>query len=146
MSKSKIQKVSWGILALVGAAAIAGIAVAQQIVTPQPFPTRMATAGSGSVATTNTFQSIFASVTRDADNPNALRRGCLIINVSTNVQYVFFGPITNATTVQSVPLNPATVAGRAGGSVTCAAVGGGVNQDQISITGTAPNQFIALQE
>jgi hypothetical protein len=105
---------------------------AQTYTVPVPVQT---TTGSSTITVTSTFQNVFSA--------NATRKGCLIINTDVNEQWVFFGPIANATKALSVPLNPATSAGLAGGQVTCATTSGGVLTDQISITGTATGTFVA---
>lgn len=113
-----------------------------QTVTLQPVPLTAVNA-SGAVASTNTFQSVFAAAGPAAST--ALRYGCLLINTSTAVQYVFFGPIASATTPKSIPLNPASSAGQAGGQASCPIQSGGVVQDQISITGTTGGTFLAIR-
>ena len=83
---------------------------------------------SGTVAVTNTFQSIQVLT--------AGRKGCTIQNNGTHNMDVFFGPIGSATAGASVILS-------AGQAVSCAVPGLGVLTDQISITGTATELFFA---
>lgn len=83
---------------------------------------------SGTIAVSNTFQSIQAST--------AGRNGCLLQNNGTNPMWVFFGALGSATKGASFVL-------AAGASLTCAVGGLGVVTDQISITGTAGDAFFA---
>ncbi len=93
------------------------------------------TNGSGTIAVTNTFQSVFAQ-TQSSFGNSVLRGGCMVQNNSAaNPMYVYFGPIGSATLATSVKL-------KAGDSVTCA-VGGSVLRDQVSVTGTAGDAFYA---
>lgn len=92
---------------------------------------------SGSIGTTNTFQSLSLAVV-----PPNRRNGCLIQDNGSNTMYVFFGPIGSATKAASYQLIPPGT-GIQGGSVSCATGGGGVLQDQISITGTSGDAFAA---
>lgn len=94
---------------------------------------------SNTITTTNTFQAIWASTT-----PDQPRVGCLIINTATNRQWVYFG--TSPTKAAAIPLEPATVTAGLGGSVSCSTTAGGAAQDQIWITGTAGDTFVATQE
>lgn len=88
---------------------------------------------SGTIAATNTFQSIWTASTN-----NRGRAGCTVQNNGTNAMYVFFGPIASATIGKSVKL-------AAGLAVNC--VGSGiVLQDQVSITGTSGDAFFAAQQ
>jgi hypothetical protein len=83
---------------------------------------------SGTIATTNTFQSIQAA--------NNGRYGCAVQNNGTHTMYVFFGPIANATTSNSIEL----VAQQ---SVSCQTGTNLVLSDQVSITGTSGDAFFA---
>ena len=86
---------------------------------------------SGTIAVTNTFQSIQAST--------AGRNGCLIQNQSTtNPMYVYFGAIGVATKAKSFILDTAH-----GLAISCSVGGLGVLTDQVSITGTAADGFTA---
>ncbi len=84
---------------------------------------------STSIAVTNTFQSIWAS--------NSNRNDCIIQNNGAASMYIYFGPIANATTSNSLIL-------AAAGIFRCAN-SGIVQSDQISITGTATQKFFAIQ-
>lgn len=95
------------------------------------------TDASGSVSSTNTFQQVFAGVAR---------QGCRIVNTGTHVEYVFPGALAGATTPTAFPLNAAAGAGQAGGAFDCSTPSGGVYQDQISITGTSGDTFVAKQQ
>lgn len=87
---------------------------------------------SGTISVSNTFQSIQVLT--------AGRNGCLIENQSTtDVMWVFFGPIGSATKTTAFPIG--------GGSfppaISCAVGGIGVLTDQVSITGTSADAFTA---
>lgn len=83
---------------------------------------------SGTIAVTNTFQSI---------SPQTLSRGgCLIQNNGSNSMWVFFGPIASATKAKSVVVP-------AGQSVSCSTGTAAPVTDQISITGTSADAFYA---
>lgn len=97
---------------------------------------------SSTIAVTNTFQSIALAANTGG---RRARLSCLIINNSTNRQWVFFGPIASATKAKSIPLEAAPAANALGGNVTCT-IGGSVLQDQISITGTMGDTFVAKQQ
>lgn len=83
---------------------------------------------SGTIAVTNTFQSIQALT--------AGRKGCLIQNNSARNMYVFFGTMASATLTNTYIL-------AAGTSISCAVGGLGVSTDQVSITGTATDAYFA---
>ena len=85
---------------------------------------------SSTIAATNTFQSIFAA--------NTNRTACTIQNLGTHSMFVFFGPIANAISNNSVTLV-------AGDSVRCNN-GNIVLQDQVSITGTLGDAFFAAKQ
>lgn len=89
---------------------------------------------SSTIAVTNTFQSVFTA----ANNRNS----CLVINTSGHEQYVFFGPIASATIAKSVPLEAATATAHLGGYASCT-VGGVSLTDQVSITGTSGDTYVA---
>lgn len=89
------------------------------------------TNAAGSIAVTNTFQSIQVST--------AGRQGCLIQNQSTtNAMYVYFGAIGGATTAKSFILDTSH-----GLAISCAVGGIGVVTDQVSITGTSGDLYNA---
>lgn len=86
---------------------------------------------SGTIAVSNTFQSIQVF--------NRGRTGCLIQNQSTsNTMWVYFGPVASATKAASFILDTAH-----GLSISCAVGGTSVVDDQVSITGTATDAFVA---
>lgn len=118
-------------------------AYAQQPVVTSPSGVTSLNA-SGTIAVTNTFQSVFTAGSTSAGGAGT-RRSCLIMNTSANEQWVHFGSDT-ATKANSIPIDPPATLGHAGGYVTCANPGGTVAQDAISITGTAGDAFVALQE
>ena len=111
-----------------------GVAVAQQVVQTQPLATNSINA-SGSISSTNAFQSIFTASTLDRG-----RTSCTVQNnsIAGNNMFVFFGPLATATSPTSVQLTP-------GQAVNCT-VGGIVLKDQVSITGTTGDQFFAAQQ
>lgn len=80
----------------------------------------------GTVTTHGTFQTALAS--------SATRKGCLVVNTSTDVEYVFFGANGSATEATSIPLAAAAVAGGQGGSLSCAVGGLAVATDNLAIT------------
>lgn len=84
---------------------------------------------SSTIAVTNTFQSIWSS--------NSFRNDCIIQNNGAASMYIYFGPIANATTPNSLSL--------AANSTFRCANSGIVQSDQISITGTATQKFFAIQ-
>jgi len=117
-------------LCLALAPAMALAAAGQPVVTlPEP---RASTGGNASstIASTNTFQSLWAA--------NAVRGSCTIENNGTNTMWVFFGPIASATEATSVQL-------AAGQSVNCDSAHV-VSTDQVSITGTSGDTFFAQQQ
>ena len=83
---------------------------------------------SGTIAVTNTFQSI--------QPQNNGRIGCTIENNGTHTLYVYFGAIANATTANSFQLSP-------GQPVSCLVGNGYLLSDQVSITGTGGDAFAA---
>ncbi len=89
--------------------------------------TRTSTNLAGTIAVTNTFQSI--------DAANTARQGCVVQNNGAASMWVFFGPIASATKAKSVVLST-------GQSVGCNVFGATLG-DQISITGTATQEFFA---
>ena len=105
--------------------AAAGVSLAQVFVNSTVVAT--------TISVTNTFQSIQAA---QAVSGAAPRRGCTIQNNGTHVMYVFFGPIASATTSNTFQV-------AAGQSINCGAFPGIVLQDQISITGTSGDAFVA---
>lgn len=109
-------------------------AFGQQQVITQPYGSRSSN-NSGTIAVTNTFQSVFTASTGN----NTGRTGCALQNNSaSNSMYVFFGAIADATIGKSVKLSP-------GQSVNCNA-GNIVLKDEVSITGTSGDAFFAAQQ
>lgn len=100
-------------------------------VTTQPYPVTTQNS-SGIIASTGTFQSIWAAVSAPRR-----RAACFVQNNSASPMYVYFGAVADATTPTSVKLT-------AGQFVTCN-IGGTAQQDQVSITGTAGETFYAGQ-
>lgn len=110
---------------------IASPAYAQQTVITKPYVAPNSTIGSGSIATTDLFQSVFAQ--------NASRASCLVQNKSSlNTMWVYFGARTSATKDLSIKLSP-------GSGVSCS-VGSVVLKDEISVTGTSADLFYAGQQ
>ena len=108
-------------------------AISQQTVITQPQGVTTLN-GSGTIAVTNTFQSVFAASTNTRG-----RTGCTLQNNGADAMYVFFGPIASATLGKSVKL-------LTGQSVSCATSAGGVLKDQVSITGTSTETFYAAEQ
>lgn len=107
--------------------------------------------GSGTIAVTNTWQQVWPA--QIGSSP--ARRGCLVLNNSTDRQWVYFqGPgmampaAGNASTIKaaSVPLEPASATNALGGWVTCNAGTGSVLQDSVWITGTMGDTYVAKQQ
>jgi hypothetical protein len=113
------------------------LAFAQQPVVTQPLGVT-SLVSSGIIATTNTFQSVFAQAPTGPGG-GAGRNGCTLVNEGTHTMYVYFGPIASATTPFSIPL-PA-ISGAVVPTVTCGLPAGAVRQDQVSITGTGNDVF-----
>ena len=86
---------------------------------------------SGTIAVTNTFQSIQAF--------NSNRSGCLIQNQSsTDAMWVYFGPIASATKGGAFLLDATH-----GLQISCSVGGTSALRDQVSITGTATDAYAA---
>ena len=85
---------------------------------------------SGTIAVTNTFQSIIAR--------NTNRSGCTVQNTGTNTMYVFFGPLASASTAASVKLAAGQAVSCNNGPVTLI--------DEVSITGTATEAFFGAHQ
>lgn len=121
---------------------LAGPALAQQAVTTSPSVVGTVHADS-TIASTNVFQSVFAAAGPAASA--AKRQGCAIQNTGSATMYIYVGPIASATKNGSYQLVPPGT-GVQGGSFSCATGGGGVLQDQISITGTSGDTFTATRQ
>lgn len=96
--------------------------------TPQGMVQIPSTNLSGTIAVTNTFQSIQAV--------SNVRGGCSIQNNGTHTMYIYFGAIANSTTGASATLI-------AGQSLNCLVGSNYVLKDQVSITGTSGDAFFA---
>lgn len=108
-------------------------AYAQTPVVTQPY-TASISAASKTIGSTNVFQSILSASTQTTG-----RVDCIVQNkAASNSMSLFFGPIANATTPNSLSL--------AAGAIFRCANSGVVIKDQISITGTSGDAFFALQE
>ena len=109
--------------------------VAQQgsPVTTFPAPASSVDA-SGTIASTNVFQSVFAS--KIGSPASQTRHNCAIQNNGSHTMYVFFGPIASATEPKSYQL-------AAGLLIYCSGPSGITLQDQVSITGTSGDAFTA---
>lgn len=111
-----------------------GLALSQTQ-TISPYGVR-STNASGTIASTGVFQSVFLAIPAGTTQR---RYGCVIQNTSTHTQYVFFGPIASATTSNSFQLG-------AQQTIACQNNDGTVLQDQVSITGTTSDTFVANQQ
>jgi hypothetical protein len=120
------------ILTLLGVLLFSTPIFAQTPVVTQPYSATSYNA-SGTIAVTNTFQSVFAAPTTPTG-----RVACTIQNNGTHNMWVFFGPIAKATEATSVIL-------AANQTVNCNS-GNVILQDQVSITGTASDAFFAAQQ
>lgn len=120
------------ILGIILALGVAFNAFAQSPVTTYPYGVTNHN-DSSTITVTGTFQSIWI-----ASAGLTGRSGCAIQNNGSAAMYVYFGPIANATTPNSVKLST-------GQSLNCETVGGVVIKDQVSITGTSGDRFYASQ-
>lgn len=91
---------------------------------------------SGTITVTNTFQSLFSA--------SQARASCFIQNQGSHVMYVFSGPIALATEATSLQIGPES-SGIPSGGFACTNPNSSVDTDQISITGTAGDAFVAIQ-
>jgi hypothetical protein len=122
---------------LLGMLLYSGPLFAQQAVQVVPLQVTT-TVVSGTISVTNTFQSIFANT--QTSNPGARgRTSCTVQNNGTHTMFVFFGPIANATLTNSFQVGP-------GAAILCSLANGSTLQDQVSITGTATDAFVASQQ
>lgn len=121
------------LLALFLLMAVPAIAQQGSPVTTFPAPASSIDA-SGTIAVTNTFQSVFDS--KIGKPASQVRHNCAIQNNGTHTMYVFFGPIASAAESKSYQL--------AGGLlIYCSGPSGITLQDQVSITGTSGDAFTA---
>jgi len=118
------------------AALIGAVAFAQQPVTVFPTPLTT-TRGSAIIASTNTFQSVFAAATPRAGSRG--RSACQVVNNSSTTLWVFVGPIASATTPTALSLAQH-------GQWNCELAAGTIVQDQISVTGTSGASFFAVAQ
>lgn len=140
LSRVKAMKKLLCLIALVGAIfapTFAFIGTESAFAQAQPVITRPYNAttnnASSTIASTNTFQSIWA-----ADTTTVGRTSCTIQNNGTHTMYVFFGPIASATTSNSVQLQA--------GQVVYCSINGVILRDQVSITGTSGDAFYAARQ
>ena len=119
------------ILGIILALGVAFNAFAQSPVTTYPYGVTNANSSSSIVAT-NTFQPIWP-----ASGSLTGRSDCVIQNNGAASMYIYFGPIANATTPNSLTLTS--------GSIFRCANSGVITKDQISITGTISQNFFAIQ-
>lgn len=103
------------------------LSVSTSPVTAQSIPLS-STNLSGTIASSGTFQQIQGQTNN--------RNGCTIQNTGSHTQYVFFGPIANATTPVAVELSPSQ-------SVNCSVASNIVLKDAVSISGTSGDTFFA---
>lgn len=83
---------------------------------------------SNTISVTNNFQTIQGQTNN--------RLGCAIQNNGVNPMYVFLGPNAKATTARSIVLSP-------GQPMNCEVSGAVVVKDEINITGTSGDAFLA---
>lgn len=111
---------------------LAAVAVLAFIAPAKAQQAAYSTSISGTISTTNTFQII-----QLATRPSAgeARHGCVIQNLGANNMFVNFGAAA-VTTPNSIKLTPSS-------TVRCDS-SGIILQDQLAITGTAGDQWIAV--
>lgn len=109
----------------------ASFAFAQTALAVRPYATTISNS-SLTVTSTNVFQSIW-----NASIAPIGRTDCIIQNNGAANMYVYFGPIANALTTNSLTL--------ASGSIFRCANSVVIIHDQISITGTSGQNFFAIQ-
>lgn len=122
-------------LALAAAAVLLMLrgAQSQAPVITQPYGV-VSSNSSGTIAVTNTFQSIWTASTATTG-----RVSCAIQNKgAADPMYVYFGAIAGAAIAKSVKLTTSTM-------MNCT-VFGMVLKDQVSITGTSGDAFFAAQQ
>ena len=110
---------------------LAGPALAQSPVRTSPQGVN-GTIVSGSIATTNTFQNLWA-----ASDLTPGRRGCIVSNLGASTMYLYLGAIANATTPKSIPI-------AAGTSFSCNQ-GAVVILNEVNITGTAVQFYSGIE-
>jgi hypothetical protein len=119
------------LLSLIALALGVSLAYAQSPVYTKPFGANSANS-SGTIAVTNTFQSIWA-----ASVATTGRSDCIIQNNGAASMFLYFGPIASATNATSLTL--------VAGAIFRCGNNGVIIKDQISITGTATQAFFAIQ-
>lgn len=107
------------------------LSLAQSPVITQPYGATVLNSSS-TIASTNTFQSIWAASTSKTG-----RVDCIIQNNGSASMFIFFGAMVNATTPNSLTLTS--------GSIFKCGNNGTILKDQISITGTSGDNFFAIQ-
>jgi hypothetical protein len=124
---------------------ILGTSVRAQTQAVQTLPSKGYSGdASSTIAVTNTFQTIWNSF---SPTNATQRKGCLIINTSTDLMWVYFGADGDTPAkAKSVPLNPAASSGELGGWVSCATGAGSALQDHVWITGTSGDAYVAKQQ
>lgn len=130
-------------------------ALGQQAVVTQPGQGNSGE-GSGTIASSSLFQQIWPSARNPSSSgTSGSRAGCLVLNNSTDRQWVYFqGPGMAAPTAgnfatlkaESVPLEPATATNAMGGYVICATSTGLALQDAVWIAGTLGDTYVAKQQ
>lgn len=134
---------------------LAGPALGQQAVVTQPGQANSGEASS-TITATNVFQQVWAA----ANNPSSAgtsgaRAGCLLLNNSTDRQWVYFqGPgmatptsgTAAAIKAESIPLEPASATNAQGGFVSCSTGTGQTLQDRVWIAGTMGDTYVAKQQ
>lgn len=133
----------------------AGEVRAQQAVVTQPGVANSADA-SGAIVSSTLFQQIWpSSANPGSGGPSGHRAGCLVLNNSTDEQWVYFQGLGmptptsgNFATIkaESIPLNVAAATNDAGGLVTCATGSGQTLQDSVWIAGTSGDTYVAKQQ
>lgn len=113
-------------------AALPSLALAQGAPTSFP-PTLTGTVVSGTIATSNTFQNVWAAVPLGGQQR---RLGCALQNQGTGNMQVFFGPIASATTSNSFNL-------AVGATIYCN-LGDPVLQNEVNILGALGYHWVGI--
>ena len=113
----------------------------QDVTAANPLPVTQG--GSGSQPITGTTTTVNSTVTptntfATALASSATRKGCLLQNTGTHVQYVYFGVLGSATTTNSFQVN-------AGQTISCAS-GPIVLTDAVNIAGTAGDAYVVTSQ
>ncbi len=123
-----MKKIVFTILLL----ALSAAAWGQQVIQTSPLGVTSSDY-SGTIASTNTFQSVFA-----ASSGSRGRLGCNVTNNGAATMFIYLGALADATTPKSIQL-------AAGATYNCT-TGTIVVTDQLSITGTSGQPFAAKQQ